>query len=143
MAASASADTVLADLRGHKFATEESLGDEMEAAAEMEKAYVRFRDLRKTSLYAIFKSNEEEQRENQFNISPRSWNMDYLKVKFDIESSEARPFYIEYSQTLRRLRRLVFCEAASRQEAGFARKVLYVARCARGAYPNCLKHPHP
>ena len=79
MAASASSDTVLADLRGHKFATEESLDDEKEAAAEMEKAYVRFRDLRKTSLYAIFKSHED-QREHQFNHTQRSWNMDYLKV---------------------------------------------------------------
>ena len=90
--ASASADTVLPDLRGHKFATEESLEEEdekekkTEATAEKtkesaSKAYVSFRDLRKTSLYAIFKSNEEEQ-EHQFNFLHRSWNMDYLKVTF-------------------------------------------------------------
>ena len=91
-AASASADTVLPDLRGHKFATEESLDDEEKkkkkkeaTAAETEsvsQAYVSFRDLRKTSLYAILKSNEEEQQEHQFNFLHRSWNMDYLKVKF-------------------------------------------------------------
>ena len=90
--ASACADTVLPDLRGHKFATEESLEEEdekekkTEATAEKtkesaSKAYVSFRDLRKTSLYAIFKSNEEEQ-EHQFNFLHRSWNMDYLKVTF-------------------------------------------------------------
>ena len=94
MAASASADTVLADLRGHKFATEESLEDEKEKKTEAKaetkesasKAYVSFRDLRKTSLYAIFKSNEEEQ-EHQFNFLHRSWNMDYLKVNFFCFSS--------------------------------------------------------
>ena len=85
----ACADTVLPDLRGHKFATEESLEDEKEKKTEAKaetkesasKAYVSFRDLRKTSLYAIFKSNEEEQ-EHQFNFLHRSWNMDYLKVNF-------------------------------------------------------------
>ena len=92
--ASACADTVLPDLRGHKFATEESLEDEKEKKTEAKaetkesasKAYVSFRDLRKTSLYAIFKSNEEEQ-EHQFNFLHRAWNMDYLKVNFFCFSS--------------------------------------------------------